>query len=83
MPGLSQATGRTVHIFNVGGDVSKSQGCIAITERRRHGEVRYVGEIEATPAAVERFVRMLEKSTDACILLRSRLDRLRALLANC
>ena len=48
-------------VFYVGVDVSKAKYAIAIAEGGRHGEVRYFGEIEATPAAVERFVRKLEK----------------------
>jgi len=47
--------------FYVGVDVSKAKHAIAIAEGGREGEVRYFGEIEATPAAVERFVRKLEK----------------------
>lgn len=34
---------------------------IALAEGGGNGEVRYFGEIEARPAAVERFVRKLEK----------------------
>lgn len=48
-------------VFYVGVDVSKAKHAIAIAEGGRHGEVHYFGEIEATPAAVERFVRKLEK----------------------
>jgi hypothetical protein len=44
-------------VFFVGVDVSKAKHAIAIAESGRNGEVRYFGEIEATPAAVERFVR--------------------------
>ncbi|TJW40965.1 MAG: IS110 family transposase, partial [Mesorhizobium sp.] len=47
--------------FYVGVDVSKAKHAIAIAEGGREGEVRYFGEIEATPAAVERFVRKLER----------------------
>lgn len=49
------------NVFYVGVDVSKAKYAIAIAEGGRNGEVRYFGEIEATPAAVERFVRKLEK----------------------
>jgi transposase len=49
------------NVFYVGVDVSKAKHAIAIAEGGRNGEVRYFGEIEATPAAVERFVRKLEK----------------------
>lgn len=45
----------------VGFDMSKARHAVAIAESGRTGEVRYFGEIEATPAAVERFVRKLEK----------------------
>lgn len=48
-------------VFSVGVDVSKAKHAIAIAEGGREGEVRYFGEIEATPAAVERFVRKLER----------------------
>jgi transposase len=49
------------NVFYVGVDVSKAKHALAIAEGGRHGEVRYFGEIEATPAAVERFVRKLER----------------------
>ena len=48
-------------VFYVGVDVSKAKHAIAVAEGGRNGEVRYFGEIEARPAAVERFVRKLEK----------------------
>jgi hypothetical protein len=41
--------------------LSKAKHAAAIAESDRIGEVRYFGEIEATPAAVERFVRKLGK----------------------
>lgn len=50
-------------VFYVGVDVSKAKHAIAIAESGRNGEVRYFGEIEATPAAVERFVRKLESKS--------------------
>jgi transposase len=46
----------------VGVDVSKAKHAIAVAESGRSGEVRYFGEIEATPAAVERFVRKLART---------------------
>jgi len=49
------------NIFFVGVDVSKSKHAIAIAEDGRDGEIRYFGEIEASPASVERFVHKLEK----------------------
>jgi transposase len=48
-------------VVSVGVDVSKAKHAIAVAESGRSGEVRYVGEIEATPAAVERFVRKLAR----------------------
>ncbi|TPI45748.1 IS110 family transposase [Mesorhizobium sp. B2-9-1] len=49
------------NVFYVGVDVSKAKHAIAIAEGGREGEVRFFGEIDATPAAVERFVRKLEQ----------------------
>jgi hypothetical protein len=48
------------NVFYVGVDVSKAKHAIAIAEGGRDGEVRYFGEIEATPAAAKRFVRKLQ-----------------------
>lgn len=48
-------------IVYVGVDVAKEKHAVAVAEGSRSGEVRYLGEIEATPAAVERLVRKLEK----------------------
>ena len=48
-------------VFYVGVDVSKTKHAIAIAEEGGEAEVRYFGGIEATAAAVERFVRKLEK----------------------
>jgi transposase len=48
-------------VVYIGVDVSKAKHAIAIAESGRDGEVRYFGEIEATPAAVERFVGKLER----------------------
>ncbi|MER8867325.1 transposase [Mesorhizobium sp. M0751] len=49
------------NVFYVGVDVSKAKHALAAAEGGRDGEVRYFGEIEATTAAVERFVRKLER----------------------
>jgi transposase len=46
-------------VVYIGVDVSKAKHAIAIAESGRSGEVRYFGEIEATPVAVEKFVRKL------------------------
>ena len=48
-------------IVFVGVDVAKEKHAVAVAGGGRTGEVRYLGEIEATPAAVERLVRKLEK----------------------
>jgi transposase len=48
-------------VVYVGVEAAKAKHAIAIAEGGQSGEVRYVGEIEATPAAVERFVRKLER----------------------
>ena len=52
---------REDNVVYVGVDAAKAKHAIAIAEGGRGGEVRYLGEIEATPAAVERFVRKLER----------------------
>jgi transposase len=46
----------------VGFDTSKAKHAVAVAEGGREGEVRYFGEIEASPAAVERLVRKLERT---------------------
>src|SRR5215216_1059969 len=43
----------------VGFDTSKTKHAVALAEGGREGEVRYLGEIEAAPAAVERLLRKL------------------------
>ena len=43
----------------VGFDTSKTKHAVAVAESGREGEVRYLGEIETTPAAVERLLRKL------------------------
>ena len=59
-PSPKQRKGRAIKqdgVFYVGVDVSKAKHAVAIAEGGSNGEVRYFGEIEARPAAVERFVR--------------------------
>ncbi|MFM2044570.1 MAG: hypothetical protein RLY86_3146, partial [Pseudomonadota bacterium] len=48
-------------VVYVGVDAAKAKHAIAIAAEGRTGEVRYYGEIETTPAAVERFVRKLAR----------------------
>jgi transposase len=43
----------------VGIDTAKRRHAIAIAEAGRNGEVRYLGEIDSAPAAVERFIKKL------------------------
>src|SRR5829696_3136844 len=43
----------------VGFDTSKTKHAVAVAEGGREGEVRYLGEIEAAPAAVERLLGKL------------------------
>src|SRR3954467_11765370 len=43
----------------VGFDTSKTKQAVAVAESGREGEGRYLGEIETTPAAVERLLRKL------------------------
>ena len=45
----------------VGLDVTKARHAVAVVEEGRRGEVRYLGEIDAGPAAVRRIVAQLEK----------------------
>ena len=40
-------------------DTSKTKHAVALAEGGRDGEIRYLGEIDSTPAAVERLVRKL------------------------
>ena len=45
----------------VGFDTSKTKHAVAVAEGGREGEVRYLGEIEAAPAAVERLLGKLAR----------------------
>lgn len=45
----------------VGVDAAKAKHAIAIAEGGRGAEVRYLGEIDTSPAAIERLVRKLER----------------------
>ena len=51
-------------IVYLGVDAAKDKHAVAVAESGRTGEVRYLGEIETTPASVERLVRKLEKKYD-------------------
>ena len=44
----------------VGFDTSKTKHAVAVAESGREGEVRYLGEIEAAPAAIERLLRLVQ-----------------------
>jgi hypothetical protein len=43
----------------VGFDMTKNKHAVAIADPGREGEIRYLGEIENAPAAVERIIRKL------------------------
>ena len=43
----------------VGIDTAKNKHALAIADLGREGEVRYLGEIDSAPAAVERMIRKL------------------------
>ena len=52
--------GQDSEVF-VGLDVAKARHAVAVAEDGRLGEVRYLGEIDADPAAVRRLVTRLAK----------------------
>ena len=43
----------------VGIDVAKGRNAIAVADGERGGEVRYLGEVDASPASMTRIVRRL------------------------
>ena len=43
----------------VGIDAAKVRNAVAIAEEGRHGEVRYLGEFDATPESMRRLVAKL------------------------
>ena len=43
----------------VGIDTAKTRHAVAVAEAGRDGEVRYLGEIDSTPATVERVIKKL------------------------
>ena len=45
-------------------DVAKKKHAVAIAEGGRGGEVRFVGEVENRPAAIERTIKRLGKKYD-------------------
>jgi hypothetical protein len=45
----------------VGIDAAKAKHAVALAESGRHGEVRYLGEIEASPDAVKKLITRLAK----------------------
>ncbi len=50
----------------VGIDVAKGRNAIAVADGERGGEVRYLGEVDASPVSMTRIVRRLARSTIAC-----------------
>src|ERR1700694_3103928 len=54
--------GRTMKQYSeafVGFDTAKKKHAVAIADVGREGEIRYLGEIDSSPAAVERMIRKL------------------------
>ena len=49
----------------VGIDTAKAKLAVALAQGGRNGELRYLGEIDNSPAAVERLVRKLERTDKA------------------
>lgn len=47
-------------------DVAEKKHAVALAEGGRTGEVRFVGEIENNPAAIERTIKRLGKGTIDC-----------------
>ena len=48
----------------VGIDVAKGRNAIAVADGERGGEVRYLGEVDASPASMTRIVRRLAEKYD-------------------
>jgi transposase len=48
-------------VVYVGVDAAKAKLAVALAEGGRNGDVHYLGEIDNTPAAIERLVRKLER----------------------
>ena len=53
-----RAVGQSTEVF-VCIDVSKTRNAIAVADGERGGEVRYLGEVDASPETMRRFVRRL------------------------
>jgi len=61
----------------VGIDVPKLRNAIAAADGERGGEVRYLGEVDASEEAMRRFVKQLASRHERLhFLLRGRTDRL-------
>ena len=52
-------------VVYVGVDAAKAKHAIAIAQGSRGAQVRYLGEIDTSPAAIERLVRKLERKYKA------------------
>ena len=48
-------------------DVSKTKHAVAIADGGRGSEVRFLGEVPNSPAAVDRLIRKLAARTPSCI----------------
>jgi hypothetical protein len=60
----------------VGFDTAKKKHAVAIADGGRDGEIRYFGEIDGSPATIEKVIGKLGLREAAC-LLRSGTDRIR------
>ena len=53
-----RAMGQSTEVF-VGIDVAKARNAVAVADGERGGEVRYLGEIDASAESMRRFVKRL------------------------
>ena len=59
----------------VGFDTAKKKHAVAVADGGRDGEVRYLGEIDSSPATIEKVIGKLAAALrEAACLLRSRSD---------
>src|SRR5918997_2690132 len=58
-----RAMGQSTEVF-VGIDVAKARNAVAVADGERGGEVRYLGEIDASEGSMRRFVKRLASKHD-------------------
>jgi len=59
----------------IGFDTAKKKHAVAIADVGRESEIRYLGEIDSSPAAVERMIRKLAGRSRSCISATKRVRR--------